>query len=123
MTTISRIVLELAREAEHPFGDSTHGYELHLPLTPSGQIDPAAWRKHRDFCRVRKFRSGADELRGRILHGPGGRWSFDYDDASGRDDEHGFRLKDERFVPGEYISIRESDGKMRTFQVVSVRPS
>jgi hypothetical protein len=123
MTTISHIVLELARETGHPFGDHGHGYHLYLPLTPTGQIDAAAWREHRDICRVRKFMPGTEERQGRVVHGPGGRWTFDYDDASARDDEHGFRLKDEQFVPGEYISIRENDGIMHTFQVVAVRPA
>jgi hypothetical protein len=40
-----------------------------------------------------------------------------------RDDEVGFKLGAERFVPGEYISIREDDGKTHTFRVVSIQPS
>ena len=122
MTTLSHIVLELAREPGHPFGDRTHGYHLYLPLTAEGRIDADAWRKSQADCRVRKFLANAEVRHGHVVHGPGGRWSFDYDAESVRDDEHGFRLKDERFVPGEYVSIRENDGAMHTFQVVSVRP-
>jgi hypothetical protein len=122
MTAISHIVLELARERKHPHGDPSHGYHLYLPLTPDGHIDAEAWRAHQPLCRVRKFTPSEGERRGRILHGPGGRWTFDYTDETSRDDEQGFRLKDERFVPGEYISIRENDGVMHTFQVISVRP-
>ena len=72
---------------------------------------------------MRRKRPNEEEARGRILHGPGGRWIFDYDDGSARDDEVGFRLNTERFVPGEYVSIREDDGKTHVFQVISVRPS
>jgi len=54
--------------------------------------------------------------------GDSGQWSFDYDERQEFDDELGFRLGEERFVPGEYISIREGDGTMHTFQVISVRP-
>jgi hypothetical protein len=122
MTAISHIILELAREREHPQGDRNHGYHLYLPLTADGQIDAKSWRAHQSSCLVRKFTPGAEERRGRIVHRQGGRWTFDYTDESSRDDEHGFRLKDERFVPGEYVSIRENDGKMRTFQVILVRP-
>jgi hypothetical protein len=122
MATISHIVLELAREPGHPFGDRAHGYHLYLPLTAEGRIDAEAWHQNQAECRVRKFLPNAEVRHGRIVHGPGGRWSFDYDEESGRDDEHGFRLRDERFVPGEYVSIRENDGAMHTFQVVSVRP-
>jgi hypothetical protein len=121
MTTISHIVLELARERQHPHGDINHGYHLFLPLTPDGHIDADAWRKHQSQCLVRKFTPDAAERRGHIVHGPGGRWIFDYTDESSRDDEHGFRLNDERFVPGEYISIRENDGVMHTFRVTEVR--
>jgi hypothetical protein len=122
MTTISHIILELAREPGHPAGDAGHGYHLYLPLTRDGHIDAKAWRANQPLCRVRKFRPDQEERRGRIIHGPGGRWIFDYTDETARDDEHGFRLKDEKFVPGEYISIRENDGVMHTFQVISVRP-
>ena len=122
MSTFQHIVLELAREPGHPFGDRQHSYHLHLPLTEDGRIDAATWRKHRDLCRVRKFMPDTEEQRGHVVHGPGGRWTFDYTDETARDDERGFRLEDERFVPGEYVSIRENDGVMHTFQVVSVRP-
>jgi hypothetical protein len=33
----------------------------------------------------------------------------------------GFHLDAERFAPGEYVSIREDDGKTHVFQVTSVR--
>ena len=45
---------------------------------------------------------------------------FDYGEGED-DDEIGFRLSDERFVPGEYVSIN-SDGKMRTYQIKLVEP-
>lgn len=119
---ISHIILELAREPGHPHGDRSHGYHLYLPLDADGRIDGSGWRKHRARFQVRKFLAGKEEQRGQIVHGPGGSWVFDYDGSSHLDDEQGFRLKEERFVPGEYVSIREADGAMHTFQVVSVRP-
>lgn len=119
---ISHITLELAREPGHPQGDREHAYHLYVPLDGDGRIDPAAWRKERELCRVRRFRPGEPEARGQIVHGPGGRWIFDYADDTTQDDEAGFRFGDERFVPGEYVSIREDDGVMHTFQVISVKP-
>jgi len=119
---ISHIILELAREPGHPLGDRDHAYHLYVPLDGEGRIDAAGWRKDRALCRVRRFRPGEPEVRGQVLHGPGGRWTFDYSDTSARDDEAGFRFGDERFVPGEYVSIKEDDGQMHTFQVVSVKP-
>jgi hypothetical protein len=120
---ISHVQLELAREPGHPQGDPAHAYHLYLPLTDEGRIDAQAWRDNQALCHVRRLRPNEEESRGRIVHGPGGRWIFDYDDDSARDDEVGFRLNTERLVPGEYISIREDDGKTHVFRVVSVRPS
>lgn len=120
---VSHIILELAREPGHPLGDPGHGYHLYVPLDEAGRIDAAAWRDHRILYQVRRFRPGEPEARGAVLHGPGGRWIFDYTDKTGRDDETGFRFGDERFVVGEYVSIREDDGKMHTFQVVAVKPA
>lgn len=120
--TLYRIKLELAREPGHPEGDPDHSYRLYLPLTDDWHIDQSGYRNMPDWCRVVRKRPGEDAVGGRILHGPGGRWLFDYSDASTRDDEVGFRLSEERFVPGEYLSIREVDGKMHAFRIVSVQP-
>lgn len=122
MTTISHILLELAREPGHPLGDRSHGYHLYLPLKEDGTIDVTAYEKHRPACRVRRFRPNEAETHGRVRHGPGGRWFFDYDLDRDSDDEAGFRLGTERFVPGEYVSVREDDGKLHTFQIILVRP-
>ena len=120
--TLYRIELELAREPGHPEGDRNHTYRLYLPLTGEGHIDPSAYREMLDWCRVVRNRPGEEQARGRILRGPGGRWVFDYSDAGTRDDEVGFRLSEERFVPGEYVSIREDDDKTHAFRILSVQP-
>ena len=120
---ISHIKLDLAREPGHPQGDPSHSYHLYLPLTDDGHIDATAWRANQAVCHVKRTRPNEEDARGRILHGPGGRWIFDYDGDSVRDDEVGFKLGAERFVPGEYISIREDDGKTHTFRVVSIQQS
>jgi len=122
MSNMSMIKLELAREPEHPHGDRDHGYLLRLPLDAEGSIDGDAYRKNPALCSVTRQRPGEEPQRGRVVRGPGGRWGFDYDDATANDDEAGFRLSEEKFVPGEYVSIREDDGKLHTFQVVFVRP-
>ncbi len=38
-------------------------------------------------------------------------------------DEAGYRFGAHAFMPGEYVSIRDEDGEMHTFQVVSVEPA
>jgi len=113
--------LELAREKGHPAGDRGHGYDIVVPLTADGLIDAEAFRTQRDLCRVRRFRPGEADAVGKLRRGSGGRWYIDYDKQRQDDDEAGFRFGEERFVQGEYVSIREDDGEMHTFQVMSVR--
>jgi hypothetical protein len=120
---LKRIRLNLARSKAFPAGSAHHGYEFVAPLDASGHIDIDLWRKHRDHCGVRRF-WGDEEEHGRLVHRSGGsehtRWVFDYDDATEDDDEAGYRFGSHAFRPGEYVSIRDEDGEMHTFQVVSV---
>ena len=88
---------------------------------------PELWRRHREHCGVRRFWQGEEDQVGRLVHKPGGkehsRWVFDYDRTAEEDDEAGYRFAAHPFVPGEYVSIRDEDGDMHTFQVVSVEPA
>jgi hypothetical protein len=118
-----RIRLNLARSREFPSGSTGHGYEFVAPLDAAGHIDPAQWQKHRDNCGVRRFWNGKEE-HGHLVHKPGGaehaRWVFDYDGTAAEDEDAGYRFGTHVFRPGEYVSIRDEEGEMHTFQVVSV---
>jgi hypothetical protein len=48
---------------------------------------------------------------------------FDYDETAETDDESGYRFGSHTFRPGEYASIRDNAGEMRTYLVVSVEPA
>jgi hypothetical protein len=120
--TLNRIRMELAREPGHPAGDPAHGYEVVAPLDGEGRLDPALWRERRKNCTVLRLRPGERPEVGRLARKPGGAWYFDYDRDTDADDEPGFRFGEERFVPGEYVSVREHDGKMHTFRIVAVEP-
>jgi len=119
--TLKRVRLALARDHEHPAGSRDHGYDFIAPIGDDGHIDAGEWKKHRDRCRVKRFAPGeADEV-GHVIHKPGGAWAFHYDirgDAS--HDETGYRLDRHVFRPGEYVSIKEHDGVLRTFIVQAV---
>ena len=121
-----RIRLNLARSSEFPTGSARHGYEFVVPLDGSGHIDVELWRKHRDFCRARRFWNDAEEY-GRIVHKPGGaehaRWVFDYDPTTTDDDEPGYRFGAHAFVPGEYVSVQDNEDDLHTFKVVAVEPA
>jgi hypothetical protein len=112
--------LHLAREPEHPEGDAQHGYDFLMPLKDDGHIDTKTYRAHAQACRVRRFRPGEADTIGRLEYEPGGVWAIRYgDDAGGA--ELGFRFPDERFVPGEYVSIQGDDDRTHTFKVWEVR--
>lgn len=116
-----QIRLQLAREPGHPEGDSKTGYVILAPLDTDGRIDLALWKAHREACRVvRLRRTGPDNL-GHLVHRPGGSWAFKYDVAGGAGEELGYHFSDERFVLGEYVSIKE-DNEVHAFRVVAVTP-
>ncbi len=110
--------LLLAREKGHPAGERDEGYDILAPLEADGRLDAADWKKHQELCRVRHFRHGQEDRIGRLRRKPGGTWYFDYEEGD-RDDEVGFRFGAERFVTGEYVSVK-SDGAMHTYQVARV---
>lgn len=111
--------LLLARDRGHPAGDRQEGYDLLVPLDAEGRLDAAEWKQHQAHCRVRHFRAGEDDRIGRLRRKPGGQWYFDYVEGEESDDEIGFRLGEERFVTGEYVSIGRGPS-MHTYQVARV---
>jgi hypothetical protein len=126
LSDLNRILLNLARSREFPDGSSRHGYDFIAPLDPQGHIDPVLWRRYRDYCRVRRFWEGEDDVIGRLVHKPGGaghgRWVFTYSSDDDDDDEAGYKFGAHAFLPGEYVSISGQDGKLHTFRVVAVDP-
>ncbi len=121
--TLRRVRLELARDHDFPNGSRQHGYDFIAPLDDEGHLLAAEWRDNRDRCRARRFWAGEPDEIGRLVHRGGGKtgtWAFDYDPKSSSDDEPGFKFDIHKFVPGEYVSIREHDGVMRTFFIRAV---
>jgi hypothetical protein len=117
---LKKIRLNLARTKEFPNGSAHHGYEFTAPLDETGHIDAVAWKAARDRCRVRRFWGSEEEETGHLVHRPGGSWAFRYDIDGDDDDEAGYRFGSHAFQPGEYVSIRDEDGELHTFQVVTV---
>ena len=120
--TLQRVRLTLARDPEFPLGSTRHGYEFVAPLGADGHIDLEAWRRQRAHCRVRRFWDGEDDELGHLIRTRGRRWAFHYDvQGEPDDDETGYRFDSHVFKPGEYVSILEHDGQLRTFRVDEVR--
>ena len=124
---LKRIRLNLARSKEFPTGSARHGYEFVAPLDATGHIDPELWRKYREHCRVRRFWDDEDVQIGHVIYRPGGkehgRLLFTYEGMAVDDQEAGYRFGSHAFSPGEYVSIRDEDGDLHTFQVATVQPA
>ena len=116
---LRRVRLELARDHEFPEGSRERGYDFIAPLDSKGHIDLEAWKELKQRCRARRFWAHEAEEVGHIVHTRGG-WGFHYDiHGDPSHDETGFRFDSHAFIPGEYVSIKEQDGVLRTFRVIS----
>ena len=114
--------LELARDHDFPNGSKERGYDFIAPLNGKGHIDLEAWKDVRHFCRVKRFWAREAEEIGHVVHKRGNVWAFHYDTHGDlAHDETGFKFDTHAFIPGEYVSIKEQDGHLRTFRVISVR--
>jgi hypothetical protein len=116
---LNRIRVELARDPEFPDGSARHGYEFVLPLDQSGRIDRPGWRRNGRLCTVHRFWDGEEDQVGHLVHSAHGKWLFSFGDD---DHEPIHRLEDHSFRTGEYLSVREPDGRARTFKIVQVGP-
>lgn len=121
MSGFHHIRLELAREPGHPHGDSHDGWDLVAALDDDGHLDLAACRAAPERCRVRRFVRDATIATGHLRHGFGDRWIFDLDGGAELD-AVGFRLADERFVLGEYVSIVSATGETHTYGIERLQP-
>ena len=122
LPSMRRVRLELARDPEHPVGSRAHGYDFIAPLDDDGHIIAEDWKRVRERCRVKRFWAGEADQIGHIVRKRGGSWAFHYDiDGDSASDESGYRFGAHAFKPGEYVSIKEHDGVLRTFKVMSVR--
>ena len=117
---LHHIRLELAREPGHPHGDADDGYDLVLTLDKDARLDAATVSAAPDRTRVRRFQGGQTLAVGQLTRADDGRWVLD---LPGEDaDAQGFRLEDEQFVVGEYVSLAQPGGEMRPYRVSLVQP-
>jgi hypothetical protein len=119
--SLMTVRLELGRTDEFPEGDPSRGYEFVVPLNEKGQIDAAAWRRHKDKCRVRQIENGVTVRKGLLKH-IGHGWRFDYLAGMHEDDQPFFKLDRHVLAPGRYVSLTEQKVQ-RPFKVVSVVPA
>jgi len=120
MADFYHIRLEAARGPDAPAGDPGEGYDIVAPLDGEGRLDVAGWGAEPGRAYARRFNDGHAEAKGRLRH-ESRRWIIDLDPGEA-DDAVGFRFGEERFVPGEYVSVTLAGGDQRTFVVAAVKP-
>jgi len=124
-SALKKITLNAARSKAFPDGSIRHGYDFVAPLTADGHIDLNAWKSHRGECFAHRFWGDEPRQSGLLVHRAGGHggatWGFELGTGAKLDEEEeGFRFGDHAFRAGEYVSIREEDGELLTFKVISV---
>ena len=118
---LKKIRLNLARDHDYPNGSTEHGYQFVAPLGADDRLDREVWKTVRERCYVHRFWAGEDDEDGHLIRTRGGNWAFHYDlTEEVDDDEVGYRFADHTFALGDYVSIREHDGDLKTFRVVGV---
>lgn len=126
LSKIFRITLQEARAKGAPEGTGQTGYEFFAPLDEAGYIDLEAWKAERARCFVHRLDHNAVVERGLLVHRAGGvggaTWAFDYKAGASDDEEQGYRFGAHDFVTGEYVSVRNGDGDLVTYRIVSVTP-
>jgi hypothetical protein len=108
--------LDRVREPGQPHAAGDR-YTLLLPLGSDGRILQAEAHSHPLYCRVSRTDPSGGVLRGLMRPGPDLSWRLDF----GEDEETGFRFAEERFSPGQYVTVLR-DGDPQTYQVISRQP-
>lgn len=112
---LRHVRLERARDPDHPAGDPASGYDIVAAFDDQDRLDPAGCAAAGDRCRIRRFEGDHTVAAGRLVHGPGGRWTLDL--PGDDDDRSGFRFGEERFRPGEYVGLIDPSGRDVTYVV------
>jgi len=120
-TVWTRVRLELARSHEFPDGSTRHGYLLVLPLDKNLRIDDELYRSAPELASVHRFWEGEGDAVGRLVRrGPSG-WAFAYH-ADRADDEPVPHLSEHDFRIGDYLAVREANGREHVLRIVSLMP-
>ena len=92
-------------------------YTLLLPLGSDDRILEAEAHRYPGYCRVSRTDSAGGVLRGLMRPGPNLSWCLDF----GKAEETGYRFAEERFSPGQYVTVLR-EGDPHTLRVVSRQP-
>ena len=102
--------------------DSVRGYELIVPVNRDGRLDPLACETTGAACRAIGVRDGAILSEGRLQYRSSTGWVLCF--AGDRPDETGIGFEWTAFVPGAYVTLRQSNsGRERRYRVAMFGPA
>ena len=122
---LRKVTLNAARSKEFPDGSIRHGYDFIAPLDRRRPHRPRILEtaSRRMFCPPLLGRRAGDARPPHSSRGGPRRLDLGVrmeGGNQGSEEEEGFRFGDHAFKVGEYVSVREEDGELQTFRVVSV---
>ena len=116
-----KILALLAAGPGFPLGSIDDGLEIRVGLTPQGHIDPVAYFADPNPWPARRFRPGRPEWQGEVALVDEGNidagWALRGTQAM---DDPIWTLEGQIYRPGDYITIRRSDGEELVFRIVGV---
>ena len=101
-------------------GSASRAFMLCVPLDAGGMIDEAVLARRPTLATVRRFWPNEADQWGHVVRTKVG-WAFSY--APGEvDDEDLIHLENDPLRVGGHVSVREPDGRIYPFRIVSVQP-
>ena len=116
------VTLVMATGPGFPQGDAGHRYELSVALTPGGHLDPVAWQQDTQPWPAVRFWPGGPPRTGDVHWDEDTGWSLRFFPASGEAADaplHALIRNPGQLRPGEYVTIRETEGGEYAYRVVS----
>ncbi|MDR3539226.1 MAG: hypothetical protein P4L71_22245 [Acetobacteraceae bacterium] len=113
---LARVVAVLSRAPGKPEGDTACVLKFQVPLTPDGQLDPAAFPLLAAYCRAELIVAGTPTWSSPVLRTDQG-WAV----RPGLTEEGPFWHMTARTIrPGEYLTLFTTDAGEQAFRIVNV---
>lgn len=119
MSVLTKVILHLGRNPNHPEGDRHQGYIIDAPLGANGKLDSEIWRAHAKDCKVVKFNTHEGHNSEGLLTHNRDKWYFTYKNRDDGNDEDLFHLGDHRLWVGDYVTIHDNDDESLVYVVAS----
>ena len=115
---MTKLTMVLAQSSRAPDGDVNHRLDVHLCLTPQGQIDLHAWETDPAPWLVTRERPGHTLRHGEVIRLDEG-WALQ---SLGSEDDPLWTFEGQLFRPGELVRVGRPDGEELLFRIVAADP-